>query len=77
MSKKNLALIANFFFSGIGTLMIKKTVTGTVQLIISLICVLGMVLTLGLGGIILVPLAIINCIWAVLAVSNASETRML
>ena len=73
MPNRTLAIIINIFFPGIGTLIVGKTTSGIIQLIIMVVCVLGTFLTLGFGGIILVPAGIANVVWAVVSAATASR----
>lgn len=67
MSNKTLAIIVNIFLPGIGTLIVNKTTIGIIQVLISVLCVVGTFITLGFGGVIFVPIGFINWIWAIVA----------
>jgi len=65
MSKFATAILVNLLFPGIGTLMAGKRTAGIIQTTISILCVIGMFVTLGFGVIIIGPIELLNLLWAV------------
>jgi hypothetical protein len=66
---KVLGVIINLFWPGVGTLVVGKFVTGTIQAVLSLIALL--LIFSGIGAVIGIPVALILCIWSVISVVTA------
>lgn len=67
MPNKTLAIVVNIFLPGVGTLMVQKTTVGIIQIIINILCIFGTLITLGFGGILLIPLGFANWAWAIVS----------
>lgn len=67
MPNKTLAIVVNIFLPGVGTLIVQKTTIGIIQVIISILCILGTLITLGFGGVILIPIWLVNWVWAIIS----------
>jgi TM2 domain-containing membrane protein YozV len=66
---KVLGVIINLFWPGIGTLVVGKFVSGTIQAILTLIA--WVLILSGIGAVIGIPMGLLLCIWSVISVATA------
>jgi TM2 domain-containing membrane protein YozV len=68
------ALIINFFFPGIGTLMVGKVIPGIMQLIMTLV---GIILNFTIiGAIVGIPLCLAAWIWGLISAGTAVQKAL-